>query len=60
MITYESRILRLPLATGTPDSPLDLRLKNLCDLQGNTGFRLASSFTVGTELVLIFQKQHEV
>ena len=38
------------------DANLDNTIRNTCDVEMAAGFRLVGAFTVGEELVLIFQK----
>ena len=53
-VTVRTHVARIPL-----DPPTDLarRIRELCEIQasGNMGRRLAATFTVKSELVLIFQ-----
>lgn len=48
-----TRVFRLDLTTVTT---LDKTLANACDKQLAEGFKLASTFVWGTDLILIFQK----
>jgi len=45
-------VLRIPLTTAN----LDQAIANTCDVQKAAGYRLAGCFSVGDQLVLIFQK----
>jgi hypothetical protein len=53
-VTVKTLTRRIPL-----DPPTDLkeRIETLCDLMatGNQGRRLAATFTVGAQLILVFQ-----
>lgn len=48
-----TRVFRLDLTTTT-DLASDITLA--CEKQRNDGFKLASTFVWGTDLILIFQK----
>ena len=49
-----TKILRIKLST-TPQ--LNEAIENECNVHSAAGYRLASSFVIGDDLVLIFQHQ---
>lgn len=53
-VTVKTFVTRIALS---PPSNLEKRIKDECESQasGNQGRRLVATFTVGSELVLIFQ-----
>ena len=49
----DTQLEKIPLDT---DDDLEELIKQVCDLKGDVGYKLASTFTFGTKLFLIFQK----
>jgi len=49
-------VTRLPIVDVLP---LNKRLTDLCEIEWIAGYRLASSFVVSNEIILIFQLRNE-
>jgi hypothetical protein len=52
--TQEIQVVRIDMSTA---GDLDQAISDTCTVRHNAGYRLASSFILGSNLVLIFEAQ---
>jgi hypothetical protein len=52
-----TQVVKMSLVIDPQWPPLDKQIENECNVRLAAGYSLASSFIVGTDLILIFQKQ---